>query len=127
MDTTLTPVTRARWSVAKLLRLAPVVEGSARVGFSPTMIVPLGVVLLASTLLYAARRTAVLGAILLTGWLGGAVATHVRMGEPCCTPSPTRKRARVAVSSFHKRGTYSNAFASRCLNCGIAIGTPKGP
>ncbi len=69
-------------AVGKLLRLGPVVEGSARVGFAAGTLVPLGVVLLVSTVLYAVRRTAVLGAILLTAWLGGAVATHVRMGEP---------------------------------------------
>lgn len=71
---------------AKLLRLAPVVEGTLRVGYAEAVIVPLGVVLLASTVLYAVRRTAVLGAILLTGWLGGAVATHLRMGEPFWMP-----------------------------------------
>jgi len=42
----------------------------------------LGVLLLACTLLYAVPRTAVLGAILLTGYLGGAVATHLRVGDP---------------------------------------------
>ena len=45
------------------------------------MILPLGVVLLACTILYLIPRTAVLGAILLTGYLGGAVATHVRVGH----------------------------------------------
>ena len=42
---------------------------------------PLGIVLLSCTVLYLVPRTAVLGAILLTGYLGGAVATHVRVGE----------------------------------------------
>ena len=46
------------------------------------MLVPLGVVVLVSVALYLFPRTAVLGAILLTGWLGGAVNTHVRAGEP---------------------------------------------
>ena len=46
---------------------------------------PLGVVLLISTLLYAYPRTSILGAILLTGYLGGAVATHVRIGDPLFT------------------------------------------
>ena len=73
-------------AVAKLLRLAPVVEGTVRVGYSEAVIVPLGVVLLVSTVLYAVPRTAVLGAILLTGWLGGAAATHVRIGEPFWMP-----------------------------------------
>jgi hypothetical protein len=73
-------------AVAKLLRLPPVVEGTVRVGYPEAVIVPLGVVLLASTVLYAVRRTAVLGAILLTAWLGGATATHVRIGEPFWMP-----------------------------------------
>ena len=73
-------------AVGKLLRLAPVVEGSARVGFAEPTLVPLGVVLLVSTVLYAVPCTAVLGAVLLTAWLGGATATHVRMGEPFWMP-----------------------------------------
>jgi hypothetical protein len=73
-------------AVGKLLRLAPVVEGTTRVGYSANVIVPLGVVLLVSVVLYALPQTAVLGAILLTGWLGGAAATHVRIGEPFWMP-----------------------------------------
>jgi hypothetical protein len=42
----------------------------------------LGTILMVCTILYAAPRTAVLGAILLTGFLGGAVATHLRAGDP---------------------------------------------
>jgi hypothetical protein len=70
----------------KVLRLAPYVEGTAKVGYPPECLVPLGVVLLASTLLYAIPRTAALGAILLTGYLGGATATHVRLGQPFFFP-----------------------------------------
>ncbi|HEX8791912.1 MAG TPA: DoxX family protein [Polyangiaceae bacterium] len=70
----------------KILRLAPYVEGTAKVGFPPGVLVPLGLVLLASTLLYVFRRTAVFGALLLTAYLGGAVATHVRMGQPFIMP-----------------------------------------
>jgi DoxX-like family len=73
-------------AVGKLLRLGPVVQGTLRVGYPDTVIVPLGIVLLVSTVLYALRRTAPLGAILLTAWLGGATATHVRMGEPFWMP-----------------------------------------
>jgi hypothetical protein len=72
--------------VGKVLRLAPYVEGTAKVGYSDTVLVPLGLVLLASTALYVFRRTAVLGAVLLTGYLGGATATHVRMGQPFLFP-----------------------------------------
>ncbi len=67
--------------VAKLFKPEPVVEGTLKVGYPESAIVPLGIVLTVCTLLYLFPRTAVLGAILLTGYLGGAVATHVRMGE----------------------------------------------
>jgi hypothetical protein len=70
----------------KVLRLAPYVEGTARVGYPVGCLVPLGLVLLVSTILYTVPRTAVLGAILLTGYLGGATATHVRMGQPFVMP-----------------------------------------
>jgi len=70
-------------SVMKLLALPVVIESSAALGFSGVaMARGLGVVLIACTILYAAPRTSVLGAILLTGYLGGAVATHVRAGNP---------------------------------------------
>ena len=48
-------------------------------------LVTLGIVLLACTLLYALPRTAFVGAILLTGYLGGAVDAHVRVGDPLLT------------------------------------------
>jgi len=70
----------------KVLRLAPYVEGTAKVGYPAGCLLPLGIVLLASTILYAIPRTAVLGAILLTGYLGGATATHVRLGQPFVVP-----------------------------------------
>jgi len=58
------------------------VEATVKLGYSATTIVPLGIVLLTCTVLYVIPRTSVLGAILLTGYLGGAVATHVRVGDP---------------------------------------------
>lgn len=58
-----------------------VVEGTVKFGYSERAIVPLGVVLLVSTILYIIPATAVLGAILLTGYLGGAAATHVQTWE----------------------------------------------
>jgi formate-dependent nitrite reductase membrane component NrfD len=65
--------------VMKLFKPALVVEATTRLGYPESSIIPIGVVLLVSTMLYAIPRTAVLGAILLTGYLGGAVATHVRV------------------------------------------------
>jgi hypothetical protein len=69
-------------SVGKLLRVQPVVEGTAGLGYPVGVIFPLGVTLLTCVLVYLVPRTAVLGAVLLTGYLGGAVATHVRVGNP---------------------------------------------
>ena len=68
--------------VMKLVKPEPVVKGTIELGYPQTVIVPLGVVLLVSTVLYIIPRTAILGAILLTGYLGGAIATHVRVGNP---------------------------------------------
>jgi len=68
-------------SVLKLVKPAPVVEGTVRLGYPESVIIPLGIVLLSCTVLYLIPRTSVLGAILLTGYLGGAVATHVRVGQ----------------------------------------------
>jgi ABC-type transport system involved in cytochrome c biogenesis permease component len=50
-------------------------------GYPESIILPLGIVLLACTVAYLIPRTSILGAILLTGYLGGAVATHVRAGD----------------------------------------------
>jgi len=58
-----------------------VVQATVELGYAESAIVPIGVVLLACTILYLLPRTTVLGAILLTGYLGGAVATHVRAGK----------------------------------------------
>ena len=67
--------------IMKLIRPAIVVETTVHLGYPASVILPLGIVLLGCTVLYLIPRTAVLGAILLTGYLGGAVATHVRVGE----------------------------------------------
>ena len=64
----------------KLFKPEVVVKSTVELGYNENVIVPLGIVLLACTVLYIVPRTAVLGAILLTGYLGGAVATHVRVG-----------------------------------------------
>ena len=72
-------------AVGKLVKPAPVVEGTLHLGYQDSVIVPLGVVLLLCTILYIIPRTSVLGAILLTGYLGGAVATHVRVASPLFT------------------------------------------
>jgi hypothetical protein len=68
--------------VMKLMKPDFVVKATVQLGFPENVIAPLGITVLICTILYAVPRTAVLGAILLTGYLGGAVATHVRAGDP---------------------------------------------
>jgi hypothetical protein len=68
--------------VAKLMMAQPVVDAMPKLGYPVSLAVGIGVLLLACLALYVIPRTSVLGAILLTGYLGGAVATHVRIGDP---------------------------------------------
>jgi DoxX-like family len=69
----------------KLAGTKEAVEGTTQLGFSPGVILPLGLIQLACLLLYVVPRTAPLGATLLTAYLGGAVAIHVRLGNPMFT------------------------------------------
>ncbi len=70
----------------KLAAIEPVLEAGQQIGFPGTaMARKLGVLLLVCTLIYVLPRTSLLGAILLTGFLGGAVAAHVRLGSPLLT------------------------------------------
>lgn len=71
----------------KLIVIQPVIDGSIKMGWPADVITTrtLGAVLVIATLLYAWPRTAVLGAIILTGYLGGAVAVHVRVADPLFT------------------------------------------
>ena len=66
---------------AKVLRVAPVMEACQRFGLTSGTVVGIGAVLLACTALYAIPPTSIFGAILLTAFLGGAAATHVRGGS----------------------------------------------
>ena len=65
----------------KFLKPPDAVKGFEHLGWPIAIAAPLGIVELACALLYVIPRTSVLGAILLTGYLGGATATHVRIGE----------------------------------------------
>lgn len=69
-------------AVGKFVKPPAVVEGTQQLGYTESVILPLGIILLASTVIYLIPRTSILGAILLTGYLGGAAATHVRVGSP---------------------------------------------
>lgn len=66
----------------KLLQLPVAVEGTTVLGYPASVVFPLGVIQLVCLVAYLVPRTAVLGAILWVGYLGGAVATHVRLGNP---------------------------------------------
>ncbi len=75
-------------AASQLLAIRPVIDAAAGIGFPTTPITwqLIGGTLLVSTLLFAYPRTAVLGAILVTGFLGGAIAAHVRIGSPLQAP-----------------------------------------
>lgn len=72
-------------ALGKLLQVPQVLAGSQDLGYPVEMVVPIGVLLLVGAVLYALPRSAVLGAIYLTAFLGGAVAAHVRIGSPLFT------------------------------------------
>ena len=72
-------------AAGKLFQVGPVMKGTEELGWPATAVVPLGVLLLIGAVLHAVPRTAFLGAIYLTGFLGGAVATHYRIGSPLAT------------------------------------------
>lgn len=63
--------------VTKVIRVAPVIEACQKMGIGPDLTFGIGLLLLACTALYVIPKTAVLGAILLTGYLGGATAAHL--------------------------------------------------
>jgi hypothetical protein len=81
------PVLMLLFSAAmKFVKSPAVVEGFVHLGYPEHIALPLGILELTCTLLYVIPQTSVFGAILLTGYLGGAVATHVRLGEPFIMP-----------------------------------------
>ncbi len=68
--------------VLKLIKPAPVVQGLAHFGYPESLALSLGILEIAYTVVYVIPRTSVLGAILMTAYLGGATATNVRVGDP---------------------------------------------
>ena len=72
-------------SVGKLLQVQPVIDGTLELGYPGSTVFGLGVTLLLCVIAYVIPRTSVLGAVLLTGYLGGAIATHVRVQNPLFT------------------------------------------
>jgi len=66
----------------KLLNLPVAIDGTVVLGYQASVVVPLGILLLICLIIYLIPQTSVLGAILITGYLGGAIATHVRLENP---------------------------------------------
>jgi hypothetical protein len=69
-------------AITKVIKVPQVLAASAKIGFSAQSVVAIGVVLLACTAIFLIPRLAILGAVLLTGYLGGAVAVQVSNGQP---------------------------------------------
>lgn len=69
-------------ALGKLLEVAPVMEGTVKLGYEAGTVFPLGVLLMIGVVLYAVPKTSLIGAIYVTGFLGGALATHFRIGSP---------------------------------------------
>jgi hypothetical protein len=72
-------------SVIKVMKLAPAVEGTTELGYPESVVVGIGIIELVCLVVYLIPRTTVLGAVLLTGYFGGAIASHVRIGSPLFT------------------------------------------
>jgi DoxX-like protein len=72
--------------ISKITQPQPVKDGFGHLGWDLELAIPLAVVEIACAVIYVIPRTAVLGAILLTGYLGGAIATHVRIGDAFVIP-----------------------------------------
>jgi hypothetical protein len=66
----------------KISGLPEAVQGTTELGYQASVLLPLGILQLALLALYLIPRTAIIGAVLWTGYLGGAIATHVRVGNP---------------------------------------------
>lgn len=74
-------------AVMKFSMIEDVTKEFTRLGYEQKVIVAIGVTEIACAIIYLIPQTAVLGAILLTGYLGGAIATHVRIGDPIYGPA----------------------------------------
>jgi hypothetical protein len=69
----------------KLFKVPAAVDGTTQLGYPEGVIVTIGVIQVVCLIAYLIPRTAVVGAVLWTGYLGGAIATHVRVGNPLLT------------------------------------------
>ena len=72
-------------TIVKVLRLPVAIEGTTQLGYPESTVFVIGVIQLVCLVLYVIPQTSVFGAILFTGYLGGAIATHLRIGSPLFT------------------------------------------
>jgi hypothetical protein len=102
-------------ALGKVLQLAPVMQGSTELGYPAGSVFWLGLVLLVCVALHVIPRTSVLGAILLTGWFGGAIATHVRAESPLFshTLSPLYVAVLVWGGLYLRNGRVRALFSLR--------------
>ncbi|MET0389049.1 MAG: DoxX family protein [Polyangiales bacterium] len=98
----------------KLVENEMVTKSAIELGYQPAVMFPIGLVLLACLVIHLIPRTAIIGAILLTGYLGGAIATHVRVGNPLASHTlfPTY------VAAFIWLGLYLRDPRTRALFAG---------
>lgn len=69
-------------TVIKVLKLAPAVESTTQLGYPASLVIVIGVIELVCLAVYVIPRTSIFGSILMTGYLGGAIATNLRAGTP---------------------------------------------
>lgn len=97
--------------VIKLLKIDPVVVSFIQLGYNPDIARTVGLIEAMCLVLYIVPRTSVLGALLLTGYLGGAVATHLRLGDPL----PTHTLFPIYVGLFLWAGLFFREDRLRTL------------
>jgi hypothetical protein len=99
----------------KLLHHPAVASGASALGYAPSSMFGIGALLLACTVVYLIPRTSLLGALLITGYLGGAIATHVRVGNPLFSHTlfPVYVAALVWGGLYLRDGRVRALFAPR--------------
>jgi glyoxylase-like metal-dependent hydrolase (beta-lactamase superfamily II) len=105
-------------AIVKILNLQVAVEGTVRLGYPPTLVMYIGIVELVCLGAYLYPRTAVLGAILLTGYLGGATATQVRVEDPWFI-FPVVIGVLVWAGLFLRNGRYRAPFPLQSLKASL--------
>jgi DoxX-like protein len=110
-------------SSIKLMKLRPAVQGTMRLGYPERLVPIIGILLLVCVVFYVVPRTAVLGAILLKGYLGGAVASSVRVEHPLWYDLlPLAVAALMWVGLYLRDGDARAHSAAKSLSSGDSAG-----